>query len=144
MDNFTSTRESGNVPELDRLIGRYVQLRDHKRALEAKHKAELAPFNNLMDEVEGLLLDYMQKAGVDSVATPGGTAYQSRRLSASIKDGAAFRSYVVANGAFHLVDWRANANAVFDYVNEHNGAPPPGVHPSSSIKINVRRPNEQE
>ena len=147
MDNFSSTANGAGappVPELDKLIDRYVKLRDHKKALEAKHKAELAPFVQLMDEVEGVLLTYMQQAGVDSVATPGGTAYQSRRISATIKDGTAFRAYVVTNQAFDLVDWRANANAVFDYVNEHNGAPPPGVHPSSRVTVNFRRPNEQE
>lgn len=148
MNNFSSTAANGadapSVPELDKLIDRYVKLRDHKRELQAKHKAELAPVNQLMDEVEGVLLTYMQQSGVKSVATPGGTAYQSRQLSATIKDGTAFRSYVVTNQAFDLVDWRANANAVFDFVNEHAGTPPPGVQPSSRVTINVRRPNEQE
>ncbi len=147
MDNFSSTvpRTDGQpVPELDKLIDRYIKLRDHKKALEAKHKAELAPFVQLMDEVEGVLLTYMQQAGVNSVNTPGGTAYQSVRLSATIKDGSAFRSYVLSNHAFDLVDWRANANAVFDYVNEHGGAPPPGVQPSSRVTVNFRRPNEKE
>jgi hypothetical protein len=132
------------VPELDKLINQYVQLRDRKRALEAQHKAQLAPYNKVMAEVEGMMLDYMQRAGVDSVSTPGGTAYQSTKRSASIKDGAAFRKFVVETGAYNLVDWRANANAVFDYLNDHAGNPPPGVNPSSRVTVNFRRPNEQE
>lgn len=132
------------VPELDKLIDRYVQLRDRKRAIEAQHKEQLAPFNSLMSEIEGMLLDYMQQAGVNSVNTPGGTAYQSTKRSASIKDGAAFRKFVVETSAFNLVDWRANANAVFDYIEAHGGSPPPGVNPSSRVTVNFRRPNEQE
>ena len=132
------------VPELDKLINRYVQLRDRKRALEAQHKEQLAPYNKLMAEVEGVLLDYMQKAGTTSVTTPGGTAYQSTKRSASIKDGAAFRDFVIKTGSYNLVDWRANAKAVFEYLTEHEGAPPPGVTPTSHIAINFRRPNEQE
>jgi hypothetical protein len=135
---------SPGVPELDKLINQYVQLRDRKRTLEAQHKAQLAPYNKVMSEVEGMMLDYMQKAGVDSVSTPGGTAYQSTKRSASIKDGAAFRKFVVETGAYNLVDWRANANAVFDYLGAHEGNPPPGVNPSSRVTVNFRRPNEQE
>lgn len=135
---------SPGVPELDKLINQYVLLRDRKRAIEAKHKAELAPYNKVMSEVEGMMLDYMQRAGVDSVSTPGGTAYQSTKRSATIKDGAAFRKFVVETGAYNLVDWRANANAVFDYLGAHEGNPPPGVNPSSRVTVNFRRPNEQE
>lgn len=132
------------VPELDKLIDRYVRLRDRKRALEAEHKEQLAPYNKLMSEVEGVLLDYMQRAGTTSVTTAGGTAYQSTKRNASIKDGAAFRKFVVETGQFNLVDWRANANAVFDFIEANGGNPPPGVNPSSRVAINFRRPNEQE
>lgn len=131
------------VPELDKLIDRYVQLRDRKRIIEARHKEELAPFNKLMAEVEGIMLDYMQRAGTTSVATPGGTAYQSIKRNASIKDGAAFRKFVVETSSYNLVDWRANANAVFDYLEEHAGVPPPGVNPTSRVVVNFRRPNEE-
>jgi hypothetical protein len=132
------------VPELDKLINQYVLLRDRKRAIEAQHTAQLAPYRKVMSELEGLMLDYMQRAGVDSVSTSGGTAYQSTKRSATIKDGAAFRKFVVETGAYNLVDWRANANAVFDYLGAHEGTPPPGVNPSSRVTVNFRRPNEQE
>jgi hypothetical protein len=132
------------VPELDKLINQYVQLRDRKRAIEAQHTAQLAPYRKVMSELEGMMLEYMQKLGTDSVSTPGGTAYQTTKRSATIKDGAAFRKFVVETGAYNLVDWRANANAVFDYLGAHEGSPPPGVNPSSRVTVNFRRPNEQE
>lgn len=135
---------SPGVPELDKLIDRYIQLRDRRRLIEARHKEELAPFKKLMAEVEGVLLNYLQQTGIDSVATPGGTAYQSTKRSATIKDATAFRAFVVGNQLFDLVDWHANANAVFDYLEAHQGVPPPGVNPSSRVTVNFRRPNEQE
>ena len=132
------------VPDLDKWIDRYIHLRDRKREIEARHKEELAPYNKLMSEVEGLLLDYMQKAGLKRVAGAGGTAYQSTKLSASIKDGAAFRTFVISNQLFNMIDWRANANAVFEYIAEHEGTGVPGVNPTSRVTVNFRRPNEQE
>lgn len=132
------------VPNLNKLVDQYVQLRDRKRALEAQHKEQLAPYTKVMSEIEGMLLEHMQKLGTTSINTPGGTAYQSTKRSASIKDGAAFREFVVKTGSFNLVDWRANANAVFDFIEAHGGSPPPGVNPSSRVTVNFRRPNEQE
>lgn len=132
------------VPDLNKLIDSYVALRDRKREIEAKHKAELAPYTKVMNEIEGRMLEYMQQSGMSSVNTPGGTAYQSTKRSASIKDGMAFRNFVVEQGAFSLVDWRANANAVFEYIAEHDGVAPPGVNPTSRVTVNFRRPNEQE
>lgn len=135
---------SPGVPELDKLINQYVLLRDRKRLIEAKHKAELAPYLKVMSEIEGMMLEHMNKLGTNSVNTDAGTAYQTTKRSASIRDGAAFRKFVVETSAYNLVDWRANANAVFDYLNAHDGNPPPGVNPTSRVTVNFRRPNEQE
>jgi hypothetical protein len=133
-----------SVVDLNKLIDSYVALRDRRRAIEDKHKSELEPYKKIMEELEQKLLAVMQASGVDSVSTRGGTAYQKTRLSATIKDGTAFRAYVIQNQAFDLVDWRANANAVFEHIEDNNGVPPPGVNPSTYISVGVRRPNEKE
>jgi hypothetical protein len=129
-------------PDINKTIDQYVKLRDKKRLLERQHKDQLKPFNDLLEEIEGMLLSYMQRAGVNSIATDGGTAYQSTTPRATIGDGDAFRQFVIANQLFDLVDWRANATRVFDYINEHNGQVPPGVNPSTYTKVNFRRPGE--
>jgi hypothetical protein len=129
--------------DVDRMIGHYVRLRDHKRKLEAEHKTALKPINKLMDEVGNKLLAYMEQQGIGSVTTASGNAHQTTKLSATIRDGAAFREWVVANGEFDLVDWRANANRVFDYIKDHEGSTPPGVNPSSYVAVRVRSPNEK-
>jgi hypothetical protein len=130
--------------DLNKLVGQFVQLRDHKRALEAEHKAQLKPYTKLLDEIGSKLLTYMQQMGVDNVSTPGGSAYQIVKQSATIRDGTAFRAFVVETGSFELVDWRANAPAVFDYITENEGRMPPGVNASTYVSVGIRRPNEQE
>ncbi len=142
----TGANPEGKAPTLDiaKLIGRYVQLRDRKAELVAKHKEQLKPFNDLMDEIGGKLLAHMQDMGVSSVSSPLGSAYQTTTPSATVRDGSAFRQWVVANQQFGLVDWRANAPAVFEYIKEHGGALPPGLNTSTYTKVGVRRPNEKE
>ena len=129
--------------DLGSLIDKFVLLRDRKREIEANHKAELVPYDRLMDEIGAKLLQYMQDNSFDHVAAPGGTAYQTTKNSATIRDAAAFREYVIEQEMFDLVDWRANAKAVFNFITDQ-GYIPPGLNTSSYTKVLVRRPNEKE
>jgi hypothetical protein len=137
--------DSSDTPSvnLSKLIDQFVTLRDRKRELERQHKAAVKPYDQLMDEISGQLMKVMQDGNVESLSTEGGTAYQVTKHSATIRDAAAFREYVIEQGIFDLVDWRANANAVFKFV-EEVGFVPPGLNTSTFTKVNVRRPNEKE
>lgn len=141
MDSFDTP--SSAPLDLAKLIDQFVALRDRKRELEREHKAALKPYDEVMDAIGARLLKHMQDTNADHVATPGGTAYQTTKPSATIRDGAAFREYVVEQGMFDLVDWRANAKAVFEFIDNH-GYIPPGLNTSSYTKVQVRRPNEKE
>ena len=130
--------------KLSNLIDKYVALRDRKRELEAEYEERVRPINAVMEEIGAILLQHMQDTGAEHIATPAGTAYQATKRSAAIRDKQAFRQYVVEAGAFDMLDWKANATAVFKFIEEHNGSPPPGINPSSRTTVNVRRPNEKE
>ena len=84
------------------------------------------------------MLERLNDLGGDSVKTPHGTAYRTARRSATIADGDVFRKYVIDNQMFDLVDWRANAGAVDDFIND-NGSQPPGVNYSVAYTVGVRR-----
>jgi hypothetical protein len=130
--------------DLNQLVDNYVSLRERKRAIEAAHKEQLKPYNKLLDEIGGKLLAYMQEQNVDSVSGPGGTVHQITKRSAVIRDSQAFREFIIETGDFELLDLKANAPAVFDYIKEHEGVSPPGVHASTFTTVGVRRPNEKE
>lgn len=143
MNSPTPTPGVSPPPDINKTIAQYVALRDRKRLLEKQHKEQLKPFNDLMEELEGLMLNYMQRSGSNSIATDGGTAYISTVPRATVKDAAAFRSWVIANNMFDLADWRANAPRIFDFINEHNGQVPPGVNPSTYTSVRFRSPGEE-
>lgn len=145
MDGTTptpGTAASGLPPNIEKLIGQFVAVRDRKRLLEQQHKDQLKPFKEVMDQLEGQLLAYMQQTGSQSIATAKGTAYQSTKKSATIADGKAFRDFIVAHGLFDLIDWRANANHVFDYISEHK-VQPPGLNCSTYTSVGFRSPSEK-
>jgi hypothetical protein len=125
-----------------KLVHDFVALRDRKRQLEAQHKSALDPYNQVMDQIVGKLLEHMQKTGVTTIGTEHGTCYETTKQSATISDGDAFRDFVVTDREFDLVDWRANAKRIFEYIKK-TGRTPPGVNPSTFVTLGVRRPTEK-
>jgi hypothetical protein len=134
-----SAEQAVELPQnVDQLVDQYVRLRDKLKEADDAHKKKTEQARAYLLTLNGKLLEQLAAVGGESVKTPHGTAYQSTKRSASIADGDAFREYVINNGEFDLVDWRANANAVDDFIKEH-GAVPPGVNFSTMITVGVRR-----
>ena len=57
--------------------------------------------------------------------------------TASLGDPDAFMDYVMKNGAFELMDRRANSTACREFAEEH-GSLPPGVKLNSTRTVGVR------
>lgn len=128
-----------NLPDnIDELVGQYVTLRDKIKASDDAHKEKTRDAREYLEALNGKLLERLNEVGGDSVKTKHGTAYRSTKRSATIADGDVFRTFVRERELFDLVDWRANALAVEDYIQE-NEAPPPGINFTTVFTVGVRR-----
>ena len=123
---------------IDELVRQYVLLRDRIKEAEDAHKAKLKDAKEHLEKLNSTLLDRLNQLGGESVKTSSGTVYRTTKRSASITDGETFRQFVINNEAFDLVDWKANANAVDDFIKEEK-APPPGVNFTTAFQVGVRR-----
>lgn len=123
---------------IDDLVRQVVLLRDRLKEADDAHKEKTKVAREHKDRLETALLERLNAIGGDSVKTPSGTVYRTTKRSASIADGDAFKTFVQENEMFDLVDWRANAVAVGDFIEEHQ-APPPGVNYSTMFTVGVRR-----
>lgn len=123
---------------IEELVSQYIRLRDTIKQAEDAHKAKLKDAKEHLELLNNTLLERLNALGGESVKTASGTVYRSTKRSASIKDGDVFRRFVIEHEAFDLVDWRANATAVDDFIQEQS-APPPGVDFSTTYIVGVRR-----
>lgn len=119
-------------------VSQYVQVRDALKALEEEYERKKAPLVELQNLLNGWLMDVLDKAGADSIKTDAGTCYLSTRYTASLADPDAFMKHVISTGQYELLDRRANATAVKDYVKAHNNLPP-GANLSAVKTLGVRR-----
>ena len=127
------------IPEnIDELVRRYVLLRDRIKEADDAHKSKLKDAKDHLEKLNNTLLARLNDVGGESVKTSHGTVYRTTRRTASIADGDAFRQFVISNEAFDLVDWKANANAVDDFIKQET-APPPGVNFTTAFTVGVRR-----
>lgn len=124
---------------IDAMVDQYVKLRDRIKEAEDAHKAKLAPAKEYLEQLNGALLAKLNELGLENAKTKFGTAHKITKQSATIADAQAFRTFVITEGAFDLVDWRANAKAVSDFIDENEGDMPPGVNYSTFTTAGVRR-----
>jgi hypothetical protein len=123
---------------IDARVDQYVQIRDKIRDMEKAHDELIRPYKDALEQLGSLLLDHLNKTGLESARTASGTVYRSEKVSASVQDVSAFWGYVEGAKAWELIDKRANKTAVTDYV-QANGAAPPGVNYNVSHVVGVRR-----
>lgn len=124
--------------KFERYIEAYVKLRDHIADAKKEFEEKQKPDTELMDMLTAWLTNRLEAVGADSVKTKAGTAYTSTRYTASLADPKAFMDFVIANNKFELMDRKANAPAVRDFVAE-NGSLPPGANLSAIRTVGVRR-----
>ena len=132
------------MPELippesfDALVEQYVKIRDRLKEAEDIHAAKTKLARDYLVQLNAKLLEKLNGAGGEAITTKHGTAYRTTRRNATIADPGTFRAFVIEHEMFDIVDWKANANAVDDYV-KSEGALPPGVNLSTAFTVGVRR-----
>lgn len=125
---------------VDQVVEAFVANRDALKKMDEEHeerRSKLVATQNLLTE---WMMQFLKTSNASSVKTAHGTCYASTRYTASLADPEAFMRFVIDNGKFELLDRRANATAVRDFVAEAGGLPP-GCNLSALQTIGVRRAN---
>lgn len=123
---------------MDDLVTKYIALRDKKAEIAAEYKGKIAKLDDILTKIEGVLLLKFRELGVESVRTGEGTAYMSRRSTASVADWDATLDYVKKTGQWQLLEHRVSKQAVQEFKDEV-GELPPGINWREEVTVNVRR-----
>lgn len=126
------------MTDLNNRVGQYVKLRDKIKELNKAHETAMKPYEDTLLQLNDVILQMLQAQNAESVRTENGTAYITRRYTASIQDVEAFWNYVTENKMWELIDKRANANACADHATK-TGNLPPGLNFGSIYQAGVRR-----
>jgi hypothetical protein len=137
--------------DIEKRVGQYVKLRDRIKELEEQHEKELAPYKSALETLNEVLLQHLNSVNAESARTANGTVTRCQKKSCTIADKSAFWTFVVTQGKFDMIEYKANVKAVEDYIksqaaeaqlNPGKGievGPPPGVNYSTRFVVGVRR-----
>ena len=117
----------------------YVKMRDKRHELKAAWEAEDRAIKEQQERLELFLLQDMRNMGVESLRTSAGTIFQSETMVPTGSDWTAFYAWVKKHNAFDFIFKRIKADAVKDYMEQHNGEVPPGVSVYTKLGVTVRR-----
>lgn len=127
------------------LIAKYIALRDHWGAAQTAFDAQMKPYKDGMEAIEGALTAHLLSLsegdeGKRNVSIPGvGTAFRQQWTSAKIADRETFLDFVIDNNERQFLTAHVAKEAVKEYLDEHQGALPPGVDWSTGYKTIVRK-----
>lgn len=138
MNAHTTIEQPQETFDADKYIGKLVALRDKIKELDDAHEERLKPYKEMKDKLERLILGHLISNNAQNISTAKGTASVLHRKSASLEDPAVFMDYVINNQAWDLIDRKANAKAVEDFIHANN-SPPPGVRFSDALTLGLRR-----
>lgn len=124
--------------DMNKRVDQYVKLRDKIKEIKDRHKDELKPYNEAMEQLEAMFLDHLNNTGSDRIGTSAGTVYRTEKKVASLADKTAFWTYVVTHADWDMLDYKANPTAVAEYV-EANKTLPPGVNYTVTQTVGIRR-----
>jgi hypothetical protein len=126
----------------DALIAEYIRLDDFCKAETKRFGEHLAPRKARMEEIQNQLLALLNQRGADSTATDTGTAYKSHILNTKVEDREALLDWINEHwddGGGEMLIISPQKDAVKNFMDAHEGRPPPGVSTSWFTRINIRR-----
>lgn len=127
-----------SVP-VGKIIEGYLKLRAKKDAMKERHKAEMAPLNDMETKLEAALLAHLNIANVSSMAHKGiGTVFKTVVVSVTVEDWPATIEWIRQNGAWEFLERRVSKQVVQDFAEQHNEIPP-GVKMDSKDEVRVRK-----
>lgn len=124
--------------QIDKLVERYIALRDKKAALKAQYDESVAPIDEMLERCEAILLGQMQTTGADSFKTKYGTAYSKERVTYGTDDWLRTLQWIVDQQAWGMLEKRVSKSFLDSHV-EETGELPPGVNCRREIVVNVMR-----
>lgn len=126
---------------LGRVVQVYNAIRDARTAKRHAWEEEDQKLEADMNQLKAFLLDNLNKTGAKSIATDHGTIFRTEKVRPSAADWGVIWDWMVQNDGFDLMERRLKATFVKQFMDENNGALPPGVNVHREFEVSVRRPS---
>lgn len=123
----------------ERLVRTYVKINDARKDLKSKFTEEDNKLKAQLETVQVELLRVLNESNSNSIRTDAGTFYAQEDITPTGSDWDLFYHWVAKNDTFDFLERRIKKASVKEYMESHEGAPPPGVSVYRERVVRVRR-----
>lgn len=126
--------------DMAKIASAYVNIRNAKHAYQREADARIAEFDAKLKQLEGAALAHMNQHGIDSIKTETGTLYRQEQVKPNIVDDVAFYGWIrETDAAGEALERRVKVGFVKEFMENHQGLPPPGIAVSREYAVRVRK-----
>ncbi len=127
--------------DYSQIVKVYLKIRDKRADLKKAFDTSDNELKAKQEQLEGTMLDFLNTSGVDSTRTEAGTFFKQEDLIPTGSDWAAFYDWIKEHDAFDALERRVKKVFISNYLEENDGAVPPGISIFRQYKVRVRRPS---
>ena len=131
--------EDKSSPNLDRLAGIYIKIRDARSELKSEFATQDLVLQEQMYLLETNMLDACKDLNANSIRTPHGTIIRSVKSRYWTNDWDSMYTFIKEQGAFGLLEKRLHQTNMKDFLAENPDLLPMGLNVESEYTIVVRR-----
>jgi hypothetical protein len=129
------------APALDigRVTAAHINIRDARHELKKQFDEADSDLKKAQQKLEAVMLDHLNKHGMDAVRTEAGTFYAQEEMTPSASDWNALYEWIKEHDAWEALERRIKRTFIKEYSEAHNGGLPPGVSVFRERIVRVRR-----
>ena len=121
------------------LIKKRIEIRDYLERIAKEREVADKPYLDAAVALEGAVTQMMLEQNVESLKTEHGTAYRTTVMAVKMADREAFMDFVFNTESPQFLTSAVAKDATKEYMDEHNGALPPGLDVTYVMRTNFRK-----
>ena len=128
--------------DVAKLTKAYVAIRDRRAEIKKAFDLEYGDLGEKLSRLEAELLRLMQSQNTDALRTEFGTVYRQEEVKPSCSDWAALDAWEKAQSdinASDILEKRVSKKFITEYMENNEGALPPGISIYREYVARVRR-----
>ena len=138
---MTATPATLPTIPIDRVVQARQAIKDARTVKRHAWEAEDLALEEDQHKLDMLLLNLLNQQGAQSISTEHGTVYRSLKLKPSAADWGAIWDWIVADPARgEIMEKRLKAAFIKQFMEDNDGAIPPGVNIHREYEVAVRKP----
>ena len=128
--------------DYEKLVTAYRNIRDKKQELNRAHDEVIKDLDEKLERLKGVMLAELNDNNGEGIRTAAGTFFRKLEVIPTGQDWEAFYDWIKEHDAFDALERRIKRTFISKYMDDNDGAIPPGVNVFRRYTVEVRKNND--